>query len=129
MLKIPQQCKSTLAGKIRRYKGECFPGKGGGVRLAEEIGVTPQSISNWISGSRLPTMNQLYRLAKAFDVSPLELCGIRSRRATNPKTMHITVLQKLLQYCEKDIDNNANTRITRKFLLSVICIINNDLYE
>ncbi len=129
MLRLPQRSKSIFAGKIRHYKGKYFLGKGGGSRLAEEIGTTPQNISNWIRGSRFPTMSQMYCLAKAFDVSPLELCGIRKKHTVNPGAAHIVVLQKLLQHCEEDTARGADPRVTRRFLLSIIAIINNELCE
>ena len=129
MLRMPQRNKTILAGKIRHYMRKCFPGKGSGIRLAEEIGTTPQTISNWLNGSRLPTLKQMYRLAKAFDVSPFELCGIRKKHTRNQKTVHLDVLTSLLQHCENDIARGANPRITRKFLLSIKGIIENDLRE
>ncbi len=129
MLRLPQHSKSIFAKKIRHYKGKCFPGKGGGVRLAEEIGATPQSISNWIHGSKLPSMSQMYSLAKAFDVSPLELCGMRRKRTLKTGMPHIAVFQKLLQYCENENTRGGNPRVTRDFLLSIIGILDNELCE
>lgn len=129
MLTLSSRRRSTLAGNIRYYTGKCFPGKGGGARLAEEVGVTPQTLSNWISGKRLPTLPQIYCLAKVFDISPLTLCGMRSKRTINPKRIHLAVLQKLLEYCEKMNSKGANPRTTRKFLLSVMAITSNELCD
>lgn len=127
MIHLPQRNKIILIENIRRHKMKNFPGKGSGIRLAEEIGVTPQTISNWLNGSRLPTMSQMYCLAKAFDVSPLELCGMRKKYSEHPKTEHISILIKLLRRCEKDILQNVNPRIIHKFLLEIKDLIKNEL--
>ena len=129
MHRLPQRKKIILVESIRRHKRKCFPGIGSGIRLAEEVGVTPQTVSNWLNGSRLPTMSQMYRLAKAFNVSPLELCGIRRKDTRPSQVMHLTVLQNLLQLCEKSIVRGDNPHITRKLLLSFKGLIQNDLCE
>lgn len=129
MYQLPQKNKEILIKNIRRYKQKSFPGKGSGIRLAEEIGTTPQMISNWLNGSRLPTITQLYRLATAFEVSPLELCGIRVKRNLTLESAHVSVLINVLHHCEKDILTGVNPRITRKFLMLAKSIIDKEIID
>lgn len=118
MRHLPTRNKKTLAQNIGRYKQMHFPGKGGGLRLAEEAGVPPQMVSNWLSGSRTPTLRQLYRLSKAFDVSPLELCGINIKETTawSWETAHIVLLHALMTRHKKSLECNANGSEILKFL-------------
>lgn len=125
MYRLPDDKKKMLAKNIRYHLQKCFPGKGSGIRLAGEIGTTPQTLSNWLNGTRIPNLCQIYLLAKAFDVSPLELCGARQKDTLNPKVLHISVLTKLLNHCEKDIVRNVNPRVTRKFMNEVKVLVEN----
>ena len=124
MQHLPKRNKEILVKKIRYYKDLHFPGKGSGMRLAEEVGVAPQMLSNWLSGKRLPTSMQLYRLSKAFDVSPLELCGIRSK---NKEPDHIETLFSLLAQCQKLLSRTGNFNIQRKKLKEVKTILDKEL--
>lgn len=126
MQHLPKRNKEILVKKIRHYKELHFPGKGSGIRLAEEVGVAPQMLSNWLSGKRLPTAMQLYRLSKVFDVSPLELCGIRSK---NLASDHIETFFSLLAQCKKLLPGKENSYIRRKTLKEVKAIIKEELHE
>lgn len=124
---LPERNKKILIQKIRYYKDLHFPGKGSGMRLADEVGVTPQAISNWLSGKRLPTATQLYRLAKVFDVSPLELCVGRSKNASSKELDHIETLFSLLNQCENLFSCTANLHIREKKLSEIKHILKMEL--
>jgi transcriptional regulator with XRE-family HTH domain len=113
---LPTRNKRILVQNIRRCKQVHFPGKGGGLRLAEEAGVPQSTLSNWLSGSRTPTLRQLYRLSKAFDISPLELCGIKEGNACSWETAHIVLLHALMTRHKKSLECNANGGEILKFL-------------
>lgn len=104
-----------------------FPGKGSGMRLADEVGVAPQMISNWLSGKRLPTTMQLYRLAKVFDVSPLELCGVNVKSTPSKEPSHIEILFSLFNQCENLFSRTDNLHIRDKKLREIKSIMLNEL--
>lgn len=114
MYRLSTRNKAILAKKIRYYKDLHFPGKGSGIRLADEVGVPPQAISNWLNGSRQPTAIQLYRLAIAFNVSPLELCGFPKGKAPAAKSAEISILHDILTMMREAKKRNANPHITAK---------------
>ena len=66
MYALPARNKKILVRKIRHYKKLCFPGKGSGARLADEIGVPPQTVSNWLNGCRTPTSEQFVPPCSSF---------------------------------------------------------------
>lgn len=129
MQHLPERNKKILAKKIRYYMDLHFPGKGSGIRLAEEVGIAPQMLSNWLSGRRLPTVMQLYRLSKVFDVSPLELCGIRSKNTSAREQNHIETLFSLLGQCKKILSRTDNSNIQRRKIEEIKLIICNELVE
>lgn len=52
-----------ILGKLSDIKGKrCF-----NVDLAEKIGVTPQSISNWSNGQTKPTGDNVRKIAEAIN--------------------------------------------------------------
>jgi transcriptional regulator with XRE-family HTH domain len=116
MYSLPARNKKILIKKIRQYKKRCFPGKGSGVRLAEEIGVPPQTVSNWLAGNRTPTFEQWHLLAKAFNASPLELCGIRG---LGKSAFDISALRIILDVMEHDKNHNVNPHVTAKTMKSI----------
>lgn len=124
---LPERNKKALAKKIRYYKDLHFPGKGSGQRLADEVGVAPQTISNWLSGRRLPTIAQLYSLAKVFDVSPLELCGATSKNKSHSGGNHISMLAYLLNHGENSIPHTVNSNIKDKIIKELKHVIGMEL--
>ena len=112
MCSLPTRNKKILVRKIRNHKKRCFPGKGGGVRLAAEIGVPPQTVSDWLNGRRTPTFRQIYLLTKTFNVSPIELCGIREKDRPTRNAADSALLRSLLEvleYAIKHSDAGAET--------------------
>ena len=116
MYRLSARNKAVLAKKIRHYKQLHFPGKGGGARLAAEIGVPPQTVSNWLSGTRQPTFSQLYRLAIAFNVSPLDLCGIRKDKPPQRESPEVSTLRDILAMMRDAEKSGVNPRVTAKAL-------------
>jgi transcriptional regulator with XRE-family HTH domain len=41
--------------------------------IAEKIGTSQPHISDWLNGIRLPTSNNLMKLADALEISPIQL--------------------------------------------------------
>ena len=126
MRHLPERNKKILVKKIRYYQQLHFPGKGSGMRLADEVGVAPQMISNWLNGKRLPTTMQLYRLSKVFDVSPLELCGL-SKSASPKKLDHIETLFLLLDRCKTLFSRTVNVHIRERKLKEIKSMLLNEL--
>ncbi len=129
MTALPTRNKKILLRKIRSHKKRCFPGKGGGVRLAAETGVPPQTVSDWITGSRTPTFGQLYQLAKAFNVSPLELCGIQETDGVAGNTADTALLRSLLDVLEYTIEYAAAPTVAAKTMESVNHIVIKEMEE
>ncbi len=126
---LPARNKEMLFEKIRHYKEQCFPGPGGGQRLADAIGVLPQTVSYWLNGSRMPTFEQLYRLAILFRVSPLDLCGFKSSEKPNRSPAGIALLRESLNMLEHDATHNVDRRVTVKTLNRVSALLSNRIEE
>ena len=129
MCSLPTRNKKILIRKIRNHKKRCFPGKGGGARLAAETGVPPQTVSDWVNGSRTPTFGQLYQLAKAFSVSPLELCGIKETDGEAGNTADAALLRSLLDVLEYTIEYAADPTVAAKMMESVNSIVTKEMEE
>lgn len=41
--------------------------------IAEKIGTSQPHVSDWLNGIRLPTSNNLMKLADALEISPMQL--------------------------------------------------------
>lgn len=50
------------------------------VRLAEELHVSKQSVSNWENGNILPSIEMLVKIARTFSVSTDYLLGLDDRQ-------------------------------------------------
>lgn len=72
-------------------------------------------------------MMQLYRLAKAFDVSPLELCGATSKNKSNSKINHISMLVHLLKHKENSVPHTAKSNIKDKIIKELKYVIEMEL--
>ena len=129
MYHLPARNKEILFEKIRHYKEQCFPGPGGGQRLADAIGVLPQTVSYWLNGSRTPTFEQLYRLAILFRVSPLDLCGAKSSEKPNRSPAGIALLRESLNMLEHDAMQHVDRRVTAKTLNRVSALLSNGIEE
>ena len=129
MYALPARNRKILAKKIRHYKMLCFPGKGSGVRLASEIGVHPQTVSKWLNGTRTPTVEQLYLLAKTFNVSPLELCGITEIEKTPRNMADISLLRNLVDMLGYSAMHDDSSHAIAKAMKSINNIVFNEMEE
>lgn len=75
MSKLTQREKKSVVRNIKLYKKRLYPERGGGNRLANELGISPQLLSQWVKGTRTPTLEKLIVLADVFNISIQELCG------------------------------------------------------
>lgn len=74
-------------------------------QLAEKIGVTPQSISYYCNGARLPDVDILRLLANCLDVSADYLLGIERKNDNATQNMLIKqaqdeLLDKIIEFCQ-----------------------------
>jgi len=129
MYHLPAKNKGILTKNIRKYKERFFKGKGGGARLAEEAGVPPQTVSNWLSGKRHPTLRQLYRLSIAFGVNPMELCGIRDNIKYSRKTAHVTLILAIMNQYKDALECNVNPHAIKKILSEINDIMEKELND
>ncbi len=75
-----------LAENIRSCRDKQFPERGGNNRLAKAIGVSPQMLSQWVNGARMPPIEKLQALANVFGLSIQALCGL-PEEAKPPKRL------------------------------------------
>jgi transcriptional regulator with XRE-family HTH domain len=83
---------------IKHYREKLFPGKGSGNRLAAAVGVSPQLLSQWMNGMRHPSTDKLCALAKVFNISIQELCGMPKSKSINPKLAALDIVMMLTKH-------------------------------
>ena len=69
MTKIPVTLREITAKNIRSLREKRFPGHGGVTECAKVFGVTPQVWSPWETGTRMPSEENLAKLAIFFHVT------------------------------------------------------------
>lgn len=69
MGKIPNELRATIAANIKMERLKKFPGRGGGKKCSEALGVSPQQWSPWERGVRLPDETRLEQIADFFGVT------------------------------------------------------------
>lgn len=126
MVHFSAKQKRNLAKKLRTLKDKTYPERGGGKELAARLGISPQLLSNWLNGSRTPSLLHLGRLARIFDVSVQELCSL-------PQTKHrlsaweiIIDLTKLREQSRRKV---AMSHTDRKRLEELNMLISNELQK
>ena len=93
-----------LNGRIREIR---MAKKMSQVELANILGVTKQSVSNWENDNIQPSIEMLIKLAKALSVSSDYLLGIDERRfldvtgLTESETQHIQFLIDDIKNCSR----------------------------
>lgn len=90
--------KKRIAGNIRSALAKQFPGAGSGRRLAEAMGVSPATVSRWLTGKKLPDLEQINRLAKTLDEP----------------------LHRLLAYSDDSVMNGKNPLFDNAIKLSIL---------
>lgn len=117
--------RKKLGEKIREQKSKVFPGKGGGSRLAERLGVTPQLLSHWIRGAREPSLMHLYHMTALFGISIQDLCGLSRVKRKNEKRQALGVVVEITNFRNRVSNNQKNKRKEQcalETLKSIICI-------
>lgn len=74
------------------------------VELANKLGVTKQSISNWENDNILPSIDMLCKIAKYFSVSTDYLLGFDDKRSLNVENLtdeQISHIQLLIDDIKK----------------------------
>lgn len=71
--------------------------RGSGVRIAKQIGVSPQAVSSWRHGKTIPDMETWPKIEEALGMEP----GIIRARAFTPSESQSAVYQELLERMER----------------------------
>ncbi len=74
------------------------------VQLAEIIGVTKQSVSNWENDNILPSVDMVIKLASVFDVSSDYLLGLDNSRSVDVSDLSLEEIAHI-QLIIDDIKN------------------------
>lgn len=126
MIQFTAKQKKQFARNLRALKDKAFPHRGGGKQIAAMLGVSPQLLSNWINGSRVPSALHLAKLAKIFNVSLQELCALPKAKQRQSAWKAITDLTRLQEQARRK-DGNKHLNKTRLHTLNNL--INNMLEE
>lgn len=119
--------RRKLGQTIRDHKEKKFPGRGGGNRLAQELGIRPQLLSQWIGGVKEPTMLQLYALAKAFGISIQELCAMPKIKKSKGKVTGLDMVSEITDLYKLAHINKISAQRERRFLTTIKSMISNEL--
>ena len=80
------------------------------VQLADKLGVTKQSVSNWENGNIVPSIDMLIKIADFFCVSADYLLGRDQREENSVLTVDVTGLTprqiEHIQFLVDDLRNN-----------------------
>ena len=83
------------------------------IQLAEKLGVTKQSISNWDNDNIMPSVDILIRIADFFHVSTDYLLGRDVQEPDAPQTLDITGLTprqaEHIQWIVDDLRQNEHS--------------------
>lgn len=124
MTRLTANQQKQLAKKIRTYKDKCFPERGGGKTLAAMLGISPQLLTNWMAGTRRPSMLQMAKLARIFKTSVHELCSIPyAKRKAKASDLVIA----LTKYHDQAKNKRVNTQKERTRLQAITTLIYNEL--
>lgn len=74
------------------------------IQLADALGVTKQSISNWENDNIQPSIEMLVKLSKFFDVSTDYLLGLEKKRTLSVKNL----TDKQISHIQLIIDDFKN---------------------
>jgi transcriptional regulator with XRE-family HTH domain len=85
--------KRRLTVNLRKYREQVFPGRGGIGRFAEAVGVSPRTLSRWLNGVLVPSLEHLHSIAKALGVDEQELCGRRKAKAVGNRSDFQEIVQ------------------------------------
>lgn len=97
--------------------------------LAEKLGVTDRTISNWENGRRLPDLSLISLVASELDVSVAELLNGRKFNKEELEELKTTI-DKLLEYnAVEEIKKikKINEAFTLSFIFIILAIIINEI--
>lgn len=95
-------------------------------QLAEELGVSRQSVSKWESGQAYPEMDKVLQLCKLFDVNIDELLNQNIKEVTKAKQSKINInkyIDDFLDYITKTVDMFSSLKWKEKIKCVVEQII------
>ena len=87
--------------------------------VADELELTPAAISHWESGRIIPKSKKLHELAKALNVSFVELTGTKAS-TSKLQQKPITEIDKIIADAEKQIANQMGCSPQRVRLVLTI---------
>ena len=67
------------------------------VQLAQKLGVTKQTVSNWENDNIQPSIDMLVKISKAFNVSTDYLLGLTSTNVINVDGLPIEFVSHIVQ--------------------------------
>lgn len=121
--------RRKLGQTIRDYKEKNFPGKGGGNRLAQRLGIRPQLLSQWIGGSKEPTILQLHSLAKTFGISIQELCAMPKIRKTKSNVTGLEMVSEITDLYKSARTKGINPKRERQIMTTIKSLISSELND
>ena len=86
-------------------------------KIAEQIGVTKQSIINYKKGVNFPTGKRLNRIIEVLGISPEQLLGERALQSHYEAKMHHVVNQRVDFLLGYEIQLRENPEQVRSYLL------------
>ena len=111
--------KKCVVRTIKAHKKRLYPERGGGNRLAKDLNVSPQLLSQWINGTRFPTTERLIALAEFFGVTIQELCG-REKPAVIDAEVNfydaVMILTKHLNKKRSGKKTNKSLKTVKRFM-------------
>lgn len=125
MSKLTAREKKAIVKNIRLCRKRLYSERGGGNRLAKELGISPQLLSQWTKGVRAPTLEKLIALAGIFNVSIQELCGKPEPIGQNDNLCVHDAIILLSGYIRK----NGRGQKARKDLAKIKSIVDNMLSD
>jgi len=79
----------TFAKNLRRYMK--LTGKGN-KEVAEYAGVTPSTVSYWLSGKKYPRVEKMSALAEFFSVQMSDLMEEKPKKKVDPQTVEARII-------------------------------------
>lgn len=91
--------------------------------LADKIGVTDKAISRWERGIGFPDINTLEPLAKALDITILELMNSQKSDAESETTQESQIIEIMNKAVEISKENQRQERVTNWLSGGVVVIV------
>lgn len=95
---------TTLGERIRELRTAHDKSQ---VQLAQRLGVSKQSVSNWENGNAMPSVDMLVKIADFFSVTTDYLLGLEDRPFLNIEGLsssQLAFVQRMIRYLQ-DIDD------------------------